>query len=215
MKINIDYIFPIIILTVIVLTIIFNNKTPTTTSNNNVIIPPKHVTEFVRTLDTKDSKENDNKISIIHKESGDKLDLLSFNNYLLLPDGEKSLPTKKNSAGEFVPIWEIKHYKKDYIFDPSIDIGAYSGFVVGNFENSNRTRNFDVGLRISPLKIYNTFSADILISPQNIGIGASFYPSPLIYGSWMSHLGIGGGRVMDYENKDFHNIIYFSFSCNF
>jgi hypothetical protein len=48
-----------------------------------------------------------------------------WNEYLALPDNIKSLPTKKGIDGKEEQIWEIKHIKRDWIFDPGLYVGTY------------------------------------------------------------------------------------------
>lgn len=214
MKLKIDHFVPFIVIGALICLFVFNNKTPTLSPDGNVIIKPEHKLEVFRTLAKEDDIENDNHYTITHVESGDKLNLLEYNGYLMLPDGENKLPTKKNAEGKDVPIFKVQHIKKDWIFDPTFDIGCYTGFVDGNFQNE-KSKNFDVGVRLSPLKIYNTFALDILVSNQDAGIGISYFPLPIRYGRFFEHLGVGYGKVLIYEDKSYQNLFYLGFSTKF
>lgn len=217
-KLNLDTIVPVLIVGLFVYLFAFNNKTPTKTENGNTIIKPEHHTQWFAdsNSDIPSDYDHDNHYIFKHKESNESLDLLERDGYLIIPDGKSTLPKKKDpQTGIEKDIWEVTHVKRDIIFDTrGWDIGTYAGFIDGN-KSGTTIKDFDFGLRVSPLKIYNTFATDLLISNQDAGFGISFYPMPIRYGEIWHHIGLGYGRVMDYEVKDQHNIFYLSFSTKF
>jgi len=214
MKVSLDHIIPFILVAGLVCLFVFNHKTPTTSSGGNIIIKPEHHTEMFRSLDKSGDVENDNRYIFKHKQSGDTLELLEKDGYLLLPDGQLKLPTRKLEDGKEEDIWEVHHQKRDVFFDLGYDFGTYAGFLDGN-KTGTTIKDYDFGLRFSPLKIYDTFATDFLISNQDAGIGVSFYPLPMRYGDVFHHLGVGFARTIDFENKDYHNMVYLSFSSRF
>ena len=215
MKIKLDHIIPFVLVIGLVALFYFNNKTPVTTNNGNIIIKPEYHTEVFRPVDQSGSIENDNKYIFKHKQSNDVLELLEKDGYLILPDGENKLPTRKLENGKEEDIWEVTHKKRSIIFDThGWDFGTYAGFLDGN-KTGTTIKDYDFGLRYSPLKIYDTFALDFLISNQDAGIGVSFYPAPIRYGDIWHHLGVGIAKTIDFENKDYHNMVYLSFSTRF
>lgn len=211
MSLKIDHLIPVVVIGLLAFLFIFNNKTPQYTQDGNVIIQPKHITDLFRTT----SKSNDHSATITHLESKDKLNVLIVDNQIALPDGETKLPVKVGLDGKPHAIWNVEPVQRDIIFDyDSWGFGAYTGFMDGNFENS-KIKNFDVGIRFSPLKIYNTFAIDFLASSQADGLGVSFYPMPLRFGDIWHGMGLGYGRVIDYDIKEQHNLFYLSYATNF
>lgn len=215
MRFKIDNLIPVLVIGALAFLFLFNNKTPVISPGGNIIIKPEHKLEMFRDFDIKGSLENDNKVIITNLDSDQKLTFLMKDNFLLLPDGEFNLPTKKDINGKEVPLWKIEHIKRDIFFDLGWDFGTYAGYISDVPEDQNRIKEFDVGLRFSPLRVYNSFATDILISSQDAGLGISFYPLPIRYGYIWNHLGLGYGKMVDYDKKEFHNLFYLSFSTRF
>lgn len=186
--------------------------------NNQVVIPPKVVTEFVRpdTAKTSDNEDIQGSVVIKNNKTGDKLSLNVVHDYLVLPEGTKELPKYKNEqSGLEEPIWSISHVKKEYWFDPGTDIGVYGGYLFGT-KDDKEIRSFETGIKFSPCRmVFNYLSPDLLVSPQGIGLGLSFYPRPERFGNFWDHLGVGIGREMMYNNGDQHTIMYFNVSTRF
>lgn len=214
MNIKIDHLIPLAVISGLIFLFVFNNKSPITTESGNIIIQPKKEIGILRTPTQKDSVENDNKVTIKHIESGDKFDFLLWNDYLCLPDDKTKLPTKIGVDGKEHPVWEITHVKRDWIFDPGLDLGAYCGYLTGPIENTN-IKHFDVGVKISPLMIYNTISPDILISNQGMGLGLALHPSKERFGTIWNHLSVGYSRFYTFEDGAQRNMFYLSFGTKF
>jgi hypothetical protein len=216
MKKKIEFLIPFIIIGIFVYLFYTNNKTPTLSPNSdNYIIQPKKETVLLRTDSKKDSPENDNRVTFTHIKSGDKLDLLMYHDYLLLPNGETTLPTKINEETKKAePIWKVEHTKKDVIFETNLDIGVFCGYIPGGI-SSYKDSNVQVGIRLSPVRIYNTLAVDFLTNDRIGGIGLSYYPSVIKYGEFWNHLGVGVGKVMDYHKGDIGNMVYLGFSTKF
>jgi hypothetical protein len=216
MELSIENIIPVIIIGAIVATLYFNTGTPTVTPNGYTMIQPKREIELIRGVN--DAREEDNKVTINHVDlPEDKLNLLLWRNHLVFPrntDGSPAIPTRKNADGTESPIWKISVTSTEHIFDPGWDFGAYAGYLGGPKEGTD-IKDFDVGLRVSPLRIWNTFAPDALISNQAAGLGISFYPAPERFGEFWSNLGVGVGRVISYDDDCQRNIYYASFTTRF
>jgi hypothetical protein len=216
MKIDLESILPFLIGALLIGTIYFNNSTPSVTPNGYKVIVPKPEVHLVR--GPEDVKEEDNRVTIKHVDHPeDELSLRLWHDFVVLPrdkDGNPISPTRKNTDGTETPIWDIKTVRKQYIFDPGWDFGAYGGYLSGN-KTGTDIKDLDVGLRISPVRVWNTFAPDLLISNQAAGVGISFYPAPERYGEIWSHLGVGFGRVITYSDDSNRNLFYASFSTRF
>jgi len=214
MDIKIDNIIPFIIGGFLLYLFIFNNKVPIATIHGNNIIPPKKEIALIRGTDKNDSQENDNKVEIVHKDSGDKLEFLMYHNFFVLPNDATGLPTKTGTDGKEYPIWTVTHHKRDYIFDPGFDFGTYAGFLTGPTENTT-VKPFDVGIKLSPIRIYNTLSPELLMSNQGAGLGITFHPSEDRFGSFWHNMGIGYGRMWTFNDSAQRSIFYLSISTRF
>jgi hypothetical protein len=216
MKLDIESILPFVIGGFFIAAIYLNNSTPSETPNGFKIVKPKSEIELIREND--DVTENDNQVKISHIDRpNDVLSLRLWHDYILYPnekDGTPAIPTRRNDDGTTTPIWKIEAVRKKYIFDPGWDIGAYAGYLSGP-KGETDIKPLDVGIRFSPLRIWNTAATDILVSNQAAGLGISFYPAPERYGEGWSHVGIGYGRVISYSDECSRNLFYASFSTRF
>lgn len=216
MKLELESIAPIALIGLLAVTLYFNNSAPSVTPNGYSVLKPKPDIELIRGVD--DVREEDNKVTISHTDRpDDKLDFRLWHNYIVFPrdkDGEPIVPKRKNPDGSESPLWEIKVTRKEYIFDPGWDFGAYGGYLGGNKDKTD-IQDIDVGLRFSPVRIWNTFALDGLISNQSTGVGLSFYPAPERFGEVWSNLGVGYGRVITFDDDEQRNLFYFAFSTRF
>lgn len=218
MKLELETLIPIILVAAFAATIYFNNSTPTTSTNGFVVVKPTRDIEILRGTGEEDVKENDNKVIITHVDHPeDALNFRLWHDYIVFPrgeDGEPIVPVRKNEDGTTTPLWKIDVKRKEFIFDPGWDFGAYGGYLDGP-KDETEIKDLDVGLRFSPIRIWNTFAVDGLISNQAGGIGISFYPSPQRYGEIWSNLGVGYGRVVTFDDDMQRNLFYASFSTRF
>jgi hypothetical protein len=216
MKLDIETIAPFILICVLGATLYFNNSTPTVSTNGYSVVIPDRKVEIMRGVN--DAKEEDNVVKLHHIDKPeDVLDLRLWHGYVVFPrdkDGNPIIPTRTKDDGTKEPIWTLNQTRKEFIFEPGWDFGAYAGYLGGGKEGTD-IKDFDVGLRVSPLRIWNTFALDGLISNQAAGVGVSVYPAPERYGEIWSNLGLGYGRVITYDDDSQRNLFYFSFSTKF
>lgn len=216
MKLELESLIPLVLVAAFAATIYFNNSTPSISPNGFAVVKPTKDIQIIRGTD--DIKEDDNKVKITHVDHPeDALNFRLWHDYILLPmgeDGKPIVPTRKNEDGTTSPLWKIDITRKEYIFDPGWDFGAYAGYLGGTKEGT-RIKDFDVGLRVSPLRIWNTFAVDGLVSNQAAGLGISCYPAPARYGEFWDHVGFGYGRVISYDDDAQRNLFFFSLSTRF
>jgi hypothetical protein len=216
MDINFESFLPFALIGLIGFTVFYNTSTPNTTPNGYTIIKPKIEFELIRGFS--DIPEEDNKIIIRHLEKPeDTLELRLWKNYLLLPkdkDGNDVGIIKINDDGSERSIWEITHIRKKYGVELNWDIGAYGGYLMGNKDGTNIT-DYDVGIRFSPIRFFNTIALDGLISPQAAGIGLSIYPAPERFGEFWDSIGLGYAQMMTYEDDTRRSMFYLSISTRF
>jgi hypothetical protein len=85
------------------------------------------------------------------------------------------------------------------------DLGAFAGF---------STQGPVAGFRISPCRIFENISPDILLGTQVLGAGVSIYP-PRGYGqAWVRHVGAGVGLATDMRGST-GPLAYLSLSTTF
>lgn len=212
MSFKLNNIVPILIFGAIGLTMYFNTQIPAKSPSGNTVIKPELKYNIVR--ESSDAKDHDNKVTIKHLPSGDELHFMLWHDYILLPDGQTAPPTHDDGHGKQVPLWAIKQKRETYIFDTGWDFGAYAGYLTGQTKGTN-VKELDVGIKISPVRIYKSFSPDILGSAQGVGLGVSFYPCPEKYGEIWNHLGIGYSRFYTFDDDSQRNLFYVTFSTSF
>ena len=165
-----------------------------------------------------DPKEEDNHVKIYHVDRpNDILDLRLWDGYVVFPkdkDGTPIIPTRTNPDGSTTPLWHITAKQKLFGADPGWDFGAYAGYLDGP-KGQTKISPFDVGVRISPVRFFNSIALDGLVSNQAAGLGVSFYPAPERFGEFWGHMGVGYGRVISYRDEHQRNLFYFSLSTKF
>jgi hypothetical protein len=215
MNFDIDKILPFAIIAIIVATVYFNSSTPEKSLNGYELVKPDVTTELWRT--DKDDKENDNTVTLTHRPSGDSIEFKLWHDYLLFPkdeSGKPIIPTRKNDDGTEEPIWKYEAERKRFFFDFTWDIGVYGGLFTGSTEKDGGSE-LNVGLRGSPVRIWNTIAPDLLLSDKTIGVGVSFYPAPERFGEGWNHLGIGYGYCTPFNDGSSGSLFYLSFSTQF
>lgn len=69
-----------------------------------------------------------------------------------------------------------------------VDLGAFGGV---------SKQGFVGGVRVSPARIFENISPDVIAGPECLGLGVSFY-LPRSYGpQWLSHAGVGAWYASD------------------
>ena len=92
--------------------------------------------------------------------------------------------------------WTVHRYPIDY----GLDLGAWAGFRLERGESEDRSTAFDIGLRLSPVRFgYGIVSPDLLVSPNQAGVGVSIYPLAQSVRQDWQRLGVGIGYVADYH----------------
>lgn len=93
--------------------------------------------------------------------------------------------------------WKYKWVKHRYLTDYDIDVGSWVGFKV---EGNGETSGIDVGVRYSPVRFaYGVIAPDILISPEQAGVGVSIYPVTQTVSPFFQHTGLGISYLADYD----------------
>jgi hypothetical protein len=176
-------------------------------------IPTKTKFELIRTGD----KEQDNKLTATHIESGDTLSLLIKDNNVYFDknsDGTNNI-LMKDENGKLSPVYDISLHKTKYLIDTDLDIGMYVGYIGGS-KISNESNNFDYGVRFSPFRIGEYVAPDLLLSPKATGIGLSVYPFVNSDYKILSHVGLGYGKVFTFQdNFSERNLFFISTSFKF
>jgi hypothetical protein len=175
-------------------------STPPPTINGEVLIPEKH--KNVHLIRHKD--EVDGTLEVIHKPSGDKFktDFVDNNHY--------QQPSQKDSGK-----WGTSLSRDYYLIDPGLDWGTYAGWA-SDHKRDHGDSDFKVGLRFSPARLlFGTVAPDLLIGSDAAGVGVSVYPPKSFFGGGWNHVGIGVGRVYDYDDHDPSTLYYLGFSTRF
>lgn len=95
--------------------------------------------------------------------------------------------------------WSYKYTVHRYPIDFDHDFGAWAGFRVGKTDTSD-TNGLDMGIRYSPVRfVYGVVSPDLLVSPRQIGVGASAYLPAQTVNHHFQHFGVGVGYMADYH----------------
>lgn len=156
----------------------------------------------------------DHTVKITHVPSGDEL-ILYVSSGELYTDPETLQPLPHdNGPGKLTmsPKWDAKVERQVPLLKVELDVGTYAGFIMGA---SNGVSPFDVGIRVSPCRLFETFSPDLLIGREAAGFGISAFPPPEIFGHVWSHAGVGLGYVWEYAGGAGHVMPYASFSVTF
>jgi hypothetical protein len=208
---NLGKFIPLIILIAIGTTFYFNKYVPVKNIEGRTVIQSKVNPVFHETL----GEKVDSNVTIKHLPSGDSFSFDFWNNNILLPDGKTELPTRRNPDGTITKLWEITQSRNSALFTTGWDFGIYTGYLDGKKEGTSISP-VAIGVRISPLRaIYDTTALDLLVSNQSAGIGISIYPAPERFGKIWRHFGIGLGKVISYEDQEYRNVFYLSFSTQF
>lgn len=126
------------------------------------------------------------------------------------PGGEEAAGAS-GDGGEKAWRYELKLHR--YTDDWSPDLGAWGGFRVDSETGGGRP---DIGVRYSPVRFLDgVLAPDILLSPFQAGLGASFYmPSQTSHGTWR-HLGVGLGYAVEFGGSRSGWLPYLSLSTRF
>jgi hypothetical protein len=123
--------------------------------------------------------------------SGDKFTLSLYDGGLLYQERAQA------DANQGKEGWAYKWIVHRYAVDYDTDAGAWAGFRV---KGSGETSGLDVGLRYSPVRfLYGVVAPDILVSPEQAGVGVSVYPFSQSVPSFFQHTGAGLGYLADYD----------------
>jgi hypothetical protein len=77
------------------------------------------------------------------------------------------------------------------------DLGMWGA---GSLADETEQR-FQYGLRYSPLRLFfDTVAADVVVSDESIGVGASAYPTPDSWGHPWHHAGIGAWYLVPFDD---------------
>jgi hypothetical protein len=91
-----------------------------------------------------------------------------------------------------------------YAVDPALDLGAWGGYwsrPSASSEDRSRSRAWQAGLRISPVRLcYDVLAPDAVISADGIGVGVSAYP-PGEWGSLWTSFGLGLWYVAPFDGS--------------
>ena len=174
------------------------NMTPAATLNGKDIIPPKTQFHMLRTGD-----QVDGTVKVTHVPSGD-----SFTTDV--SSGQFYQDPEQGESGK----WNTKILRDRYMIDPGLDIGTFAGAYMGGSTEGHDA--MAVGIRYSPVRLlYGTLAPDLLATSDAAGVGLSLFPPPDYFGHAWNHVGIGFGRLWDYDGGQSDNIGYLSFSTRF
>ena len=98
--------------------------------------------------------------------------------------------------------WQVSYIIHRYPIDYTTDLGCWIGFRNGVHNGSNGSTSpwLDCGLRLSPCRIgWGTIAPDLLASPNQAGVGISFYLPPQTVSSFWQHIGVGLAYCADYH----------------
>lgn len=186
-------VLPVIVLAVFAALIYFGHGGRTPDKGTQVALLPTSATwEGIRT--------NDNKPEgtlVVTAPSGDLFSLSLYDGGVPYQEREQ-----RDRNAELTTPWKYEYIVHRYPADYDLDLGVWAGFRLSrsDSEESNRSDAFDIGLRFSPVRYaYGIIAPDLLISPNQAGVGVSFYaPTQTVSPLWQ-HLGIGFGYVADYH----------------
>jgi hypothetical protein len=94
------------------------------------------------------------------------------------------------------------------------DVGTYIGFMATGSIPAGDSR-LDVGLRLSPCRLFDVLSPDLLVGHEAAGVGLSLWPPADIFGHEWQHVGLGLGEVFDYKSGHSHLMPYAGLSLQF
>jgi len=100
------------------------------------------------------------------------------------------LYTKPRRPGDPEPPIRLTITRERDLFSEGWDIGTWGSYWSGR--NDSRDSRFQVGIRISPLRIlYDTIAFDAVVSKDAVGAGLSFYLPSDHVDPWWRHWGLG------------------------
>lgn len=151
--------------------------------------------------------------------AGDRWDCSLYPDGLLYePKGQGTAPGKPGEAqgageAQGVKPWRYELVVHRYPFDWTTDLGAWAGF---HTDTESQSGELDIGLRYSPIRLaYGVIAPDILVSPNQAGIGGSLYmPAQSTHGVWNS-LGVGLGYAVEFDGGGDGWLPYLSLSTRF
>ncbi len=176
-----------------------SGEAPPTLNGQDLIVPKHKNVHLIRS-----KGEVDGTLEVTHKPSGDKFktDFLD-NNHYQTPAQEKS--------GK----WDTSISRDFYFIDPGLDWGTYAGWATGHKKDPGDS-DFKVGLRFSPARLmFGTVAPDLLIGSDAAGLGVSVYPPKSFFGGGWNHVGLGIGRIYDYDDHDPSTLLYLGFTTRF
>ncbi len=164
------------------------------------LVPTKTTPVFIE-------KHNDidHTITITHLPTGDTTTVFSSSGELyrdpphLTPGDDK---------------FKITVVRKVSVISQEWDIGTYAGYLMGPPVGEEGSR-IDVGIRVSPCRLFDLVAPDLLFGRQAAGVGLSFYPPPEVFGHVFQHIGMGCGYVWSFDTGAGRVMPYASFSVTF
>jgi hypothetical protein len=184
---------PVLIIGGFLLFVYYNSTVPETI-NGKTVVDTKTNFELI-----KNDKAVDNHITIKHVPSNDTVDLFTYNDLILIDD------EKSNN-------FKIKNERYKYFFDQTFGVGVFGGY---EFDSAG-DGEFEYGLKLNYGRLlFNYVSVDGLVTEEEVGVGVTVYPLPEHWGDNYKTLGVGYGRLFDYDDFEQSNIIYMSLSIDF
>ena len=109
--------------------------------------------------------------------------------------------------------WRYELTVRRYTDDWAADLGAWGGLRV---DPETGAGGPDIGVRYSPVRFLDgVLAPDILLSPNQAGLGASIYmPTHTVTGLWR-HLGLGLGYAVDFDGGGSGWVPYVALSTRF
>lgn len=126
-------------------------------------------------------------------------------------DGDAAASVDEGDGGDRHWRYELKVHR--YTDDWATDVGAWGGFRVDPEAGAG---GLDIGVRYSPVRFLDgVLAPDVLVSPNQAGIGASVYmPTHTITGTWR-HLGLGLGYTASFDGGGAGWVPYVALSTRF
>jgi len=149
--------------------------------------------------------------------SGDRWDCSLYPDGLLYePKGQGTATGKPGDPpgeAEGSKPWRYELKVHRYPFDWSTDLGAWGGF---HTDPESESGKLDIGFRYSPIRIaYGVIAPDILVSPNQAGLGGSLYmPAQTTHGIWR-HMGVGLGYTVEFDGGQSGWVPYVALSTRF
>lgn len=150
-------------------------------------------------------QEVDGTLVVTHKPSGDRFVADVLDRQLF------QSPEQRDST-----VWDAKLDRESYLIDPGIDVGAFIGPSFGSEGRDDGEVPVEMGLRLSPVRLlYGTVSPDLLVTTDGYGAGVTVFPPPDRFGRIWNNLGLGVGRLWDYDGDGDSTVVFLGTSTRF